>query len=181
LSFGLIYPTKRAKKIDKFPQESRFRFREETSAMSRLLFSAAGMSLLLISPVSAASVPILSGIYSISVTATCQATENSPGAIMNRLLTANFKNSKHIITVTGVTTYGSLVVPEGSAGGISQAAISYSSPFANTATTLTADHATVNVVYGPITQSNVALSYLSSGPVIEDGLSCVETATALRQ
>lgn len=100
---------------------------------------------------------------------------------MNRLLIAKFNSTQHIITVTGVTTYGSLVVPESSAGGMSQVPISYSSPYANTATTLTADYVTVNVVYGPVTLSNVAQSYLSSGPISEDGLNCLETATALRQ
>ena len=140
----------------------------------------AALCLSLATPLHAAPVPKLSGIYIVTVQAVCPMTDTSQGAVASRLLRAAYSSVHGTVTVTGSMTYSTL----GNSAGTATIPVSYSSAFSNTTTTLTdspnGSPVTVAIMYGALV-GDIAQSYFTSGPVSEGSLQCIETAQGVRQ
>lgn len=130
----------------------------------------------------AAAVPTLSGDYALEVTVICQSTTTFPGQVLTKLADANYNPATGMVTVNGWETSGSLNVLSGGTVGMTTTTISYTSPYSNDATTLTAAGVTWNIEYGPVTGSNVAKGYMTNGLADVGGVPmCNGYATALQK
>lgn len=131
----------------------------------------------------APAVPKLMGNYILTVNITCQATPSFPaGAVATRFLTVNYNSDTGVARIEGTQIQGYLIVPAGKKAGFSSIKVSTTSPFSNTATTLTASGVTWQIQYGKVDERGVAESYQTTGLYyLTDTIPCTGTAVALRQ
>jgi hypothetical protein len=137
--------------------------------------------LLACGPVMAQTVPVLSGKYATTYNEICQAgtnaTNDSAGATYNQILVADFDSAKKTVRLAGTSVSGALVVANGAAAKLTQAAINASRPFSNTATTITIGRDTFNALYGPLIMAMPQWMMFSG--ITSDG--CSASAVAIRQ
>jgi len=127
--------------------------------------------------------PKLMGNYILTVNIICQATPSFPtGAVATRFLTVNYNSDTGMARIDGTQVQGYLIVPAGKKTGFLSIPVSTTSPFSNTATTLTASGVTWSIQYGKVDEYGIAQSYQTTGLYyLTDTIPCTGTATALRQ
>jgi len=124
--------------------------------------------------------PALSGHYALNVSVLCQSTTTFPGMVVTKLADANYDPVAGTVTVNGIQTSGKLTGAGGA--GMNVTAISYTSPYSNSDTTLTAAGVTWSIQYGAVDGAGVAQSYLTNGLVnVGAAPLCNGWATALHK
>jgi hypothetical protein len=120
----------------------------------KLLPAGAAAVLIFCGPVTAQSVPVLSGKYATTYNEICQAgtnaTNNSAGATYNQILVADFDTATKTVRLNGTSVSGALVVMNGAPAKLTQTSINASYPYSNTATTITIGSDTFEALYGPL-------------------------------
>src|SRR5690348_12667785 len=109
-------------------------------------------SLVFLSVPAFATVPIISGKYAVSVSATCQAiqTGSNGGVIESLNEIANFDSANGTVKITGTGIFGYLVVWSGGTSGYQTQTINQDQSYSNTATTITVNGITYNIAYGHV-------------------------------
>lgn len=129
------------------------------------------------------AVPKLMGNYILTVNIICQATPSFPaGAVATRFLTVGYNSDTGMARIEGTQVQGYLIVPSGKKAGFTSLPVSTTSPFSNTATTLTASGVTWKIQYGKVDEHGIAQSYQTTGLYyLTDTIPCTGTTVALRQ
>lgn len=139
----------------------------------------ASIALALIAAPANAAVPKISGKYIVADSGTCQAIQDgsNPGLILSLIETANFDPATGMVKLTGVGVGGDLVVWSGGTAGYQTQTLSKTHSYSNTATTLTVNGNTLNIIYGAV-KNGIAQSAVINGV---DGNGCVSTVTAIHE
>lgn len=146
---------------------------------SRCLPAMVGAAALTLFAVPAgASVPALSGKYALGGSGTCQALESgsSPGAIESVIETAKFDPATGMVKQTATSITGDLLAWTGTTGYHTKRN-SKTVTYSNTATTLTLNGITYNIVYGTVT--NGIAQFAAFNGFDKNG--CAITATMTRE
>lgn len=146
--------------------------------MLKRIFATATALALLTAPAFAA-VPAISGKYALGASGTCQAIQSGSvvGLIESLNELANFDSTTGMVKFTGTGIFGDLVVWTNGTSGYETKTINQTQTYSNTATTVTVNGITYNIVYGPV-KNGIAQSAIYNG---FDANGCPVTGVAIRQ
>jgi len=119
---------------------------------------------------------MLSGKYAVRFNEICLPNGDAGGAASDDIIVVNFNTAKGTASLNGINDIGELV---GGNGVVTESAVSKSSPYSNTATTITLNGTTLTIMYGPV-KKGIAQSFVAGG-IDSNQSSCEDTITALHQ